>query len=141
MTREQAEHNICNLQEMIAHSPLNTIMHLPEMLVLADDAATLEEKLYQPLRVAVLGEVKAGKSTLLNALAGGVIAPSDVTETTACIMGSPTHPRDKDIFSIVIRAPKICLSRKSMPDLKAIARTLPIFNRSRKCIFNFLWMD
>jgi ferrous iron transport protein B len=99
MTREQAEHNICNLQEMIAHSPLNTIMHLPEMLVLADDAATLEEKLYQPLRVAVLGEVKAGKSTLLNALAGGVIAPSDVTETTACIMGvSYSSKRQGHIF-------------------------------------------
>ena len=40
----------------------------------------------QPLHAAILGEVKAGKSTLLNAFAGGDISPTNTTETTACIL-------------------------------------------------------
>jgi hypothetical protein len=52
-----------------------------------DDAATavLEgyaRRLAEPLRVAVAGMVKAGKSTLLNAIIGEEIAPTDTGECT-----------------------------------------------------------
>lgn len=50
------------------------------------DLKLLESKCQTPLKLVLMGEVKAGKSTLLNALAGGAVAPTDVTETTAAIM-------------------------------------------------------
>ncbi|MBO8140929.1 MAG: dynamin family protein [Firmicutes bacterium] len=46
----------------------------------------LEEHLAKPLRLAVLGEVKSGKSTLVNALVGEDVAPVDVLEATRWIM-------------------------------------------------------
>ena len=39
----------------------------------------------RPLRVALLGEFNAGKSTLLNALLGADVAPTGVTPTTATL--------------------------------------------------------
>ncbi|MGB7384661.1 MAG: dynamin family protein, partial [Rhodococcus sp. (in: high G+C Gram-positive bacteria)] len=51
-------------------------------------AATLTEcleRLDQPLRVALAGSLKAGKSTLLNALVGQDIAPTDATECTKVV--------------------------------------------------------
>ncbi|WP_425300789.1 dynamin family protein [Nocardia wallacei] len=51
-------------------------------------AELLEEcarRLDQPLRVALVGQLKAGKSTLLNALAGQDIAPTDATECTRTV--------------------------------------------------------
>ncbi|RVW09302.1 Isoniazid-inducible protein iniC [Prescottella agglutinans] len=48
---------------------------------LAECAARLE----QPLRVALAGSLKAGKSTLLNAFVGQDIAPTDATECTRVV--------------------------------------------------------
>ncbi|CAM3232303.1 dynamin family protein [Prescottella defluvii] len=42
-------------------------------------------RLDQPLRVALAGSVKAGKSTLLNAFVGQDIAPTDATECTRIV--------------------------------------------------------
>lgn len=58
------------------------------MIVFADDAHALgaltaqRARLGGPLRVALAGSVKAGKSTLLNALVGEQIAPTGVGECT-----------------------------------------------------------
>lgn len=46
---------------------------------------TLERRLGEPLRVALVGSVKAGKSTLLNGLLGERIAPTDSRECTRII--------------------------------------------------------
>ncbi len=56
----------------------------------ADRAAVAEldevrSRLNEPLRVAIAGKSKAGKSTLLNALVGEVIAPTDASECTKVI--------------------------------------------------------
>lgn len=51
-------------------------------------AASLTEcldRLDQPLRVALAGSLKAGKSTLLNSLVGQDIAPTDATECTKVV--------------------------------------------------------
>lgn len=45
----------------------------------------LENRLREPLRVAIAGIVKAGKSTLLNALLGEQIAPTDAGECTRIV--------------------------------------------------------
>jgi hypothetical protein len=44
-----------------------------------------QERLDEPLRVAVAGRVKAGKSTLLNALVGERLAPTDAGECTRVV--------------------------------------------------------
>lgn len=59
--------------------------------IYADDAvavteiAEYEQRLGEPLRVAVAGMVKAGKSTLLNAIIGEEIAPTDTGECTRVV--------------------------------------------------------
>ncbi len=46
---------------------------------------TVRARLDEPLRVAVAGKAKAGKSTLLNALVGEVLAPTDAGECTRVV--------------------------------------------------------
>ncbi|MCL4230801.1 MAG: dynamin family protein [Dehalococcoidia bacterium] len=50
--------------------------------IIADDIRRIREGLHQPLRVAIVGRIKAGKSTLLNALLGERIAATDAGECT-----------------------------------------------------------
>lgn len=52
---------------------------------LADDIDQILERIDQPLRVAIAGKVKAGKSTLLNALLGEELAASDAGECTRIV--------------------------------------------------------
>ena len=52
----------------------------------SNDMEYLNETWRNPLRVVLMGEVKAGKSTLLNAIVGEELSPVGVTETTAVIM-------------------------------------------------------
>ena len=49
------------------------------------DLAGVLERLDEPLRVAIAGKVKAGKSTLLNALVGEELAPTDEGECTRIV--------------------------------------------------------
>jgi hypothetical protein len=70
----------------------------------ADDPAVqrvldeLDRRLREPLRLAVAGIVKAGKSTLLNALLGERIAPTDAAECTRVV----TWYRYADLPSITV---------------------------------------
>ncbi|WP_178124420.1 dynamin family protein [Nocardia cyriacigeorgica] len=54
----------------------------PRARALLDECA---RRLDQPLRVALAGSLKAGKSTLLNSLVGQQIAPTDATECTRVV--------------------------------------------------------
>jgi hypothetical protein len=52
---------------------------------LRDEAEAIVARLDGPLRVAIAGRVKAGKSTLLNALVGERLAPTDAGECTRVV--------------------------------------------------------
>ncbi len=52
---------------------------------LEDRVRRIRERLEGPLRVAIAGRVKAGKSTLLNALVGERLAPTDAGECTRIV--------------------------------------------------------
>ena len=59
--------------------------HQPALAGLAVPMARAAEAFGRPLLVAVMGEFNAGKSSLVNALAGAEVAPVGVTPTTATI--------------------------------------------------------
>ncbi|HEX6336706.1 MAG TPA: dynamin family protein [Jiangellaceae bacterium] len=65
------------------------------------EAGTLDAaraRLREPLRVAIAGKVKAGKSTLLNALVGEQLAPTDAGECTRIV----TWYRDGITYQVTV---------------------------------------
>ena len=52
---------------------------------IATALAAVGDRLSGPLRIAIAGKVKAGKSTLLNALVGEELAPTDASECTRLV--------------------------------------------------------
>jgi 50S ribosome-binding GTPase len=56
---------------------------VPESL--RPELAELQRRLREPVRVAVVGRVSAGKSTMVNALLGQRVAPTDVSECTRLV--------------------------------------------------------
>ncbi len=86
---------------------MSTDTLLASVRQLLDDAApvlgpgggritALREHLDGPLRVAIAGKVKAGKSTLLNALVGERIAPTDAGERTKIV----TQYRNSHVYRV-----------------------------------------
>ena len=61
----------------------------------AHRCAVLARRLDGPLRVALAGRVKAGKSTLLNALTGDRLAPADVGECTRVVTWYRSAPEPR----------------------------------------------
>src|SRR5580658_6534382 len=53
--------------------------------VLKPDLDRLKRRIREPVRVAVVGPVNSGKSTIVNALLGQRIAPTDVSECTKLV--------------------------------------------------------
>lgn len=50
-----------------------------------DELDRIADRLNEPIRIALAGTLKAGKSTLVNALVGETIAPTDATEATRIV--------------------------------------------------------
>jgi hypothetical protein len=61
---------------------LDRAQRFAESDVAAEQLQTVAARLNDPLRVALIGRAKAGKSTLLNALVGDLVAPTDAAECT-----------------------------------------------------------
>ena len=93
---------IDDAQELLARSPLRQTpscgrsfpeaVTLPPVREISDRLAALRERVAKPLTLAVLGEVKAGKSTLVNALVAAEVAPVDVLEATQWVMAIRSAP-------------------------------------------------
>jgi small GTP-binding protein len=85
---------IQQLQQLLNQSPiislqkplLNNETLIKQLQSFRNETEILLEKCYNPLKIVLMGEVKAGKSTLLNAFAGEKVSPTNVTETTASII-------------------------------------------------------
>src|SRR3984885_10748404 len=61
----------------------------------ADQVKQVRVRLTEPLRVAIAGRLKAGKSTLVNALIGRRVAPTDVGECTRVVTRFRYGPADR----------------------------------------------
>ena len=61
----------------------------------AGQARHIGERLSEPLRVAIAGRLKAGKSTLVNALIGRRVAPTAVGECTRVVTRFRYGPADR----------------------------------------------
>lgn len=82
-------------KEKLEQSPLYHDKNFTDLLKIHDELEVLAGNLQQPLHAAIIGEVKAGKSTLMNAFAGGPVSPTNTTETTACIWKISYGPTEK----------------------------------------------
>ncbi|MBR5826669.1 MAG: dynamin family protein [Clostridia bacterium] len=71
-------HNMCNLNTLVDKYPQGKDTH-KELLELTEQIST------KKYRVAVIGEFKRGKSSLVNCLLGTEILPTDILPTTAVI--------------------------------------------------------
>lgn len=92
----QLQNYIENTDEIILDSPLRKKLNSKDELpveILKEDFKTvqkelkiLSDKIDRALNLVVMGEVKAGKSTFINALIGREVSPVEVTETTASVI-------------------------------------------------------
>jgi replication fork clamp-binding protein CrfC len=64
------------------NNPAYQNRHRPDVY---NELERIGQRLNQPIRIALAGTLKAGKSTLVNALVGEDIAPTDATEATRIV--------------------------------------------------------
>ncbi|HZS20126.1 MAG TPA: dynamin family protein [Pseudonocardiaceae bacterium] len=75
-----------DLVRMLIHDARSELSADPRISAEIDaELAACQRRLDEPLRVALAGTLKSGKSTLLNALVGEEIAPTDATECTRVV--------------------------------------------------------
>ena len=87
---------------VLLESAIGVYASAGESPVSVDRLRRVRDRLGEPLRVAIVGRVKAGKSTLLNALVGEELAPTDAGECTRVVtwyVDGPSykatlHPRE-----------------------------------------------
>ena len=101
---------MCELNNQVKHLIDSVVGTLGEHEVdsaVATSLLAVKDRLDQPLRVAIAGRVKAGKSTLLNALVGEQLAPTDAGECTKIVtwyQHGPTYRVTLDLIDGSSRA-------------------------------------
>lgn len=98
MQTSEVINKLNDIRLKLENSPLLHMSNISDLKSIQNDLDVLLSHINQPLKMAILGEVKSGKSTLLNAFAGGQISPTNVTETTACIMKIAFSETSKALF-------------------------------------------
>ncbi len=75
-----------DLVRMVLHDARSELKASSQLSAEVDaELAACQRRLDEPLRVTLAGTLKSGKSTLLNALVGEEIAPTDATECTRVV--------------------------------------------------------
>lgn len=82
----------CEIENVLKQSPLRQNQQVADLVDLniqiqdiSKRLSTIKADLNTTLKVFLIGEVKAGKSTLINALVGQEISPTNILEATAAI--------------------------------------------------------
>ncbi|ENX01773.1 hypothetical protein F900_01533 [Acinetobacter modestus] len=82
----------CKIENTLNQSPLRKNQQLADLVGLTPQIqdismrlSTIKADLNTTLRVFLIGEVKAGKSTLINAIVGQDLSPTNILEATAAI--------------------------------------------------------
>lgn len=93
-----AEKNLKDIKSLLKKSPIRKYLseNASNKIIFENERESLfnideilsanEENLTSPLKVVILGEVKAGKSTLVNALVGKKVSYTNVVEATSSIL-------------------------------------------------------
>ncbi|WP_271399271.1 dynamin family protein [Salinicoccus roseus] len=94
--------NVLKARETMNQSPLRKSVKSASQVPFNIEEELLRDELYKmdklienidsSLKVVIMGEVKAGKSTLLNAFAGSNISPTDIAEATGAVIEIKYHP-------------------------------------------------
>ena len=82
-----------------------------------DQAATGEEARREPLRIVVLGRVNAGKSSLVNALFGELVAATDVIPDSTMEIVPYRLERDDEVQALVFDTPGFDSDRVNLATL------------------------
>ena len=92
-------------------------------------------RLNQPIRIALAGTLKAGKSTLVNALVGEDIAPTDATEATRIVTWFRNGPTPKVTANHRGgRRSNVPIARNGGQRLETHDQELPVFIEGKTCI-------
>lgn len=94
---ENISQYIYEIKETLLNSPIRQRLSQKEIVPFKDivsenlneqieNIKALESSQYKPLNIAIVGEVKSGKSSLLNALLGKEISKVDVLEATSSVI-------------------------------------------------------
>ena len=94
---EHINEYIYDIKESLLNSPIRQRLSQNEIVPFKDTVSeslntqienikALNSSQYKPLNIAIVGEVKSGKSSLLNALLGKEISEVDVLEATSSVI-------------------------------------------------------
>jgi GTPase SAR1 family protein len=92
------------------------------------------DRLDEPLRVGLVGRVKAGKSTLLNALVGERLAPTDAGECTRVVTWYRNGPIPRVVLHPVSGSPRTLPVRRSDGALRLDLAGTPVADVDRLAV-------
>jgi GTPase SAR1 family protein len=116
------------------------VRETPALASLESELRTRRRELDDPLRVAILGEFSAGKSTFLNALVGATVSPMGVLPTTAHVhwlrYGEPgarvVDSRGGAVLATIDEAPRVVEKKRHAGELiEYVEVTLPVSRLAR----------
>jgi tRNA nucleotidyltransferase/poly(A) polymerase len=92
--------NTCSLRDFLFFAA-QQLLDLGQDRNLADEFLRLAKATLQPFNLAVVGRMKAGKSTLINGIIGQPLAISDVEEATATLNWI-SHGTDEQVGNFIV---------------------------------------
>lgn len=78
----QGQNNLQEQTESLFTWAISQVSQRPSLQALQNELQQCCDRLHQPMRVAIVGKIKAGKSTLMNALLGEAVVATGTVEAT-----------------------------------------------------------